>query len=103
MQANELARPWGHNQATPDIAWIERQPITAEDRAAFATLVQQFEHEARLDKQKALLEGMPIGPKDSACCRRQAISRALVRHDLLSFRRRRITLPIHRVVWSNIS
>ncbi len=103
LQANELARPWGHKAQTPDIAWIERQPIAAEERDAFALSVQQFENEARLEKQNERLPGIPLGAKDIASCRRVAISRALVAHGLLLFRRRRITLPIKRVIWSNIS
>ncbi len=102
LQANELARPWGHSQPTPDITFIERQSISAEDRAAFAASVQQIENEERQHRQQSLLEGMPLGPKDEKSCRRVAISRALVAHGLLSFRRRRITLPINRVVWSNV-
>lgn len=74
LQANELARPWGHNQPTPDIAWVEREPITPQDRSSFAASVQQFESEERQQRQQQLLEGMPLGPKDIASCRRVAIS-----------------------------
>jgi len=102
LQANELARPWGHNQPTPDIAFVERDPITAQDRSAFAISVQQLEAQERQQRQQQLLEGMPLGPKEIVSCRRVAISRALVAHGLLSFRRRRITLPIKSVIWSNI-
>jgi len=77
-------------------------PLNAEDRAAFATSVQQFEAEERLQRQQQLLEGIPLGPKDTVSCRRVAISRALVARGFLSFRRRRITLPINRAVWSNV-
>jgi hypothetical protein len=103
LQANELARPWGHAQPTPDIAFNERLPISTEDRSAFAASVQQFEAEERQQRQQQLLEGMPLGPRDQKSCRRVAISRALVAHGLLSFRRRRFTLPIKRSVWSNVS
>jgi hypothetical protein len=102
LQANELARPWGHNADTPDIAWALRSPISAEDRSAFATSVQQIETEERQLRQQPLLEGIPLGPKDQKSCRRVAISRALVAHGLLSFRRRRISLPINHAVWSNV-
>ena len=103
LQANELARPWGHNAPTPQIAWNERSPIDPQDRAAFATTVQQLELEVRLQKQQELLPQMPLGPKEIVSARRVAISRALVQHGLLSFRRRRFTLPIKRVITSNIS
>jgi len=102
LQANELARPWGHNSDTPDTAWATRSPLSAEDRAAFATSVQHFDAEERLQRQQQLLEGIPLGPKDIVSCRRVAISRALVARGFLSFRRRRITLPINRAVWSNV-
>lgn len=102
LQANELARPWGHHADTPDIAFIEREPINNQDRIAFHTSVQQFETQERQQRQQQLLQGVPLGPKDQKSCRRVAISRALVAHGLLSFRRRRITLPIKRVVWSNV-
>ena len=102
LQANELARPWGHNADTPDIAWAERSQIDAQDRAAFAASVQQFQIEERQQRQSQLFEGVPLGPKDEKSCRRVAISRALVAHGLLSFRRGRFTLPINRAVWSNV-
>ena len=107
LQANELARPWGHDADTPDTAWIERKPIDAEDRRAFQTSVQQFDTEARLDKQQernqeSLFE-VPLSRKELSSCRREAISRALVKHGFLSFKRRRFTLPLKRVLWSNIS
>lgn len=102
LQANELARPWGHNADTPDSAWHRRQPIDAEERIAFIESVQQIEQEARQERQKDLLPEMPLGPRDMASTRREAISRALAKHGLLSFRRRRFTLPLKRVIWSNI-
>ena len=101
LQANELACPWGHNADTPDTAWATRSPISAVDRTAFATTVQQIQAEERQLRQQPLFEGIPLGPKDEKSCRRVAISRALVAHGFLSFRRRRITLPFNRVVWSN--
>ena len=103
LQANELARPWGHNADTPGITWIERRPVCAEVCAEFAASVQQFETEAQLERQKDRLEGIPLGAKDIASCRRVAISRALVARGFLLFRRRRFTLPFKRVIWSNIS
>lgn len=102
LQANELARPWGHNADTPDTAWVARSPVSTENRAAFAACVQHVEAEERHQRQQQLLEGIPLGPRDEKSCRRVAISRALVAHGLLSFRRRRFALPINRAVWSNV-
>jgi len=102
LQANELARPWGHQSDTPDTAWATRSPLSAEDRAAFAASVQQFQTEERQQRQQQLFKEVPLGPRDEKSCRRVAISRALVAHGFLSFRRRRISLPINRAVWSNV-
>jgi len=107
LQANELARPWGHTQDTPDMAWIERQPIAAHECAEFEASVQHYQAEARLERQQqrnqeSLFEA-PLSRKDLSSCRREAITRALVAHGSLSFKRRRFTLPLKRVIWSNIS
>jgi hypothetical protein len=102
LQANELARPWGHDQDTPDIAWAERQPIQPLQRAAFAAAMQQAETELRQSKEQQLLPEMPLGPKDKASIRREAISRALVAQGFLCIRRRRFTLGVKRKWLSNI-
>ena len=94
LQANEESRPWGFNQVTPDIAWIERQPLSPLDRAAFAQTVQLYEQQLRQERQQQLLEGVPLGPRDLASIRRVAICRALIKHGLLSIRRKRFTQPL---------
>ena len=94
LQANEESRPWGFDQNTPDIAWIERAPVSPLDRTAFRHTVQLCEQELRQDKQHELLEGIPLGPKDLASVRRVAICRALIKHGLLSIRRKRFTQPL---------
>lgn len=96
LQANEESRPWGSSQDTPDIAWIERAPLSPLDRTAFHTSVALYDQELRHEKQRELLEGMPLGPKDIASIRRVAICRALVKHGFLSMRRKRFTLPFKR-------
>lgn len=93
LQANEESRPWGFDRNTPDIAWIERAPVSPLDRTAFRQIVQLCEQELRQDKQHELLEGIPLGPRDIASARRAAICRALVKHGFLSIRRKRFTLP----------
>ena len=93
LQANEESKPWGFDQDTPDIAWAERAPLSPFDRAAFQHTVALYEQELRQEKQQTLLEGIPLGPKDIASIRRVAICRALVKHGLLSIRRKRFTLP----------
>jgi len=103
LQANELARPWGHQADTPEQAWQKRQATSPAQRTAFQESVQQLEQEARQERQKDLPPGVPLGPKDLASIRREAISRALIKHGLLLFRRRRFTLPLKRVIWANVS
>lgn len=96
LQANEESRPWGFNQDTPDIAWIERTPLSTLDRTAFRSSVELYDQELRQEKQQELLEGIPLGPRDIASIRRVAICRALVKHGFLSMRRKRFTLPFKR-------
>jgi len=91
LQANEQSKPWGFNQESPDIRWIERNPIDPEIRSAFQQSVQEILTELRHDKQQLLLPGFPLGR--TPCCLRAAISRAFVKHGLLSFRKGRFTLP----------
>jgi hypothetical protein len=93
LQANEESRPWGFDQATPDIAWLERKPLSALDRTAFDQTVHLYQQEIRQEKQQQLLEGIPLGPRDIASARRAAICRALIKHGFLSIRRKRFTLP----------
>src|SRR5262249_39685370 len=45
--ANETARPRGPKGLTPAEAWARRQPISAEERRAFAETVNRLEPEAR--------------------------------------------------------
>jgi len=103
LQANELSRPWGHDQDTPDIAWAERKPVSSLQRSSFAVAVRQAETELSQTKGQQMLPGMPLGPKDMASIRREAISRALTTQGFLCIRRRRFTLPIKRSWLSNIS
>jgi hypothetical protein len=95
LQANEESRPWGFNQATPDIAWLERTPLSQLDRTAFRQTVALCEHELQDEKQHELLEGIPLAPRDIASLRRAAICRALVKHGFLYIRRKRFTLPFN--------
>ena len=100
LQANETARPWGHNAETPDIHWIERESISSEERFAFLAAVET--QKIQTISELGLLPGMPPSPKEGRNIERIAISRALVAHGLLSVRRSRITLPIKSVFRSKI-
>ena len=100
LQANETARPWGHNAETPDIRWIERESISSEERFAFLAAVETQKIQAI--QELGLLPGVPPSPKETRNIERIAISRALVDHGLLSVRRSRITLPIKSALASKI-
>jgi hypothetical protein len=89
LQANESSKPWGSACDTPDIAWIERSPLSTLDRDAFRASVDLYDQQLRREKQQQLLEGLPLGPKDIASIRRVAICRALVKHGFLSVQRKR--------------
>jgi len=93
LQANETARPWGHDAETPDIRWIERESISSEERFAFLATVET--------QKIQVTQELGIG-NDVRCIEREAITRALVAHGLLSVRRSRITLPIKSALASKI-
>ena len=102
LQANELARPWGHQADTPEQAWQKGRATSPAERTAFQESVEQLEQEARQERQKHLLPQVSLGPKDMVSVRREAISRALVEHGLLLLRRRRFTLALKRVIGANV-
>jgi hypothetical protein len=91
LQSNELSRPWGHDQYSPDIAWAERQTLIQDQRSNFAVAVQQL----RQTKEQQLLPGIPLAPKDVASLRREVISRALIAQGFLCVRRRQSDAERH--------
>ena len=92
LQANELARTWGAEGPTPDQAWEQRQRITAEQRAAFKTSLEQEQIRVRQEEGYDLQSSLAY--HDQAALDRVAIRRALVALGVLLFSRRRIPLPI---------
>lgn len=95
LMANQTHKPWGHLNPTPEQAWLARQPICLQTCQAFATTVREFVPQARQDR--GILPAFDwdlLSRWDQAAVMRIAISRALVEHDLLRFRRTRITPPI---------
>jgi hypothetical protein len=79
---------------TPEQVWESRRALTAEERAAFQATVELYRQDERLGR------GLPVegelNRKQQASVDRVANRRALVAHDLLLFRRRRILPPIKR-------
>jgi len=99
-QANATARPKGEHGPTAEELWKHRPQISAAQRDAFKTAVENHRHQARGN------EGYPvIGPllaREERALDRHAIRRALVEHDLLLFRRRRIPLAFWSQKTANI-
>jgi len=97
-EANATARPRRLQGATPDEAWDDRQRLRAEERERFRATVGQYQAEAWLER------GLPTEEPShwqEAEVDRVALRRALVAHDLLLFRRRRIPAEIMRPKMAN--
>src|SRR5262249_30010900 len=88
--ANETARPRGPKGLTPAEAWARRQPISAEERRAFAEPVNRLEPEARQRRNVPL--GVELDRRTQNQVQREALRRALVAHGYLGFTRRRIPI-----------
>ena len=99
--ANQTARPQGHLGPTPDEAWSIRLVVSPESRQIFSETVIKCQAEARAEH--GYLPGIELSRDDQDAIDRIAISRALVAHDYLTFRRRRISLPIKLVFRKKIS
>jgi transposase InsO family protein len=93
LDAN-TARPRRLHGLTPDQVWQARSPLSAQDHASFQSTVEQFRIEAR--REQGLPEHEPLTRVQQALVDRSALRRALVAHDLLLFRRRRIPPRITR-------
>jgi transposase InsO family protein len=94
VEANTTARPRRLNGLTPEHVWEARRLLTAEEREVFGATVEQYrrgEREARRLPAEELLRR-----REEASVDRVAFRRALVTHDLLLFRRRRIPPRISR-------
>jgi hypothetical protein len=76
LQANELARPWGHLGPSPVEAWRSRKRISAKERKRFARMVRTCLRQLEIERR-------PVA--DQRALQREAIARALVRHGLLAF------------------
>ena len=94
VAANTTARPRRLHGQTPAQVWEERRPCTTAARALFQATVERFRGDERAER------GLPaqalLTRTQQAAVDRQAIRRALVAHDLLLFRRRRIPPRITR-------
>jgi transposase InsO family protein len=101
LMANQTARPQGYVGPTPDEAWSLRLVVSPEARQAFSETVIKCQAQARAEH--GYLPDIELSRDDQDAIDRIAISRALVAHDYLTFRRRRISLPIKLVLRKKIS
>ena len=93
-EANAQARPWCAGGASPDAVWQAREPIAAEERAAFGAAVAAA-REARVREVGPCAAGAP-GVGSEASVARCAIELALTERGYLQYRRRSILPPIKR-------
>lgn len=89
--ANETSRPHGHARPTPIEAWRSRTPIGKEERTRFHESLRRHQAEVRAQWDHAPDDELNGRTTDQI--NRAAISRALVEHRILEYRRRRITPP----------
>jgi transposase InsO family protein len=93
-EANAQPRPWRADGASPDEAWTARDPITADERAAFGAAVAAA-HEIRSREVGPCANG-PTGVGSEASVARSAIELALTWRGYLQYRGRSIPPPIKR-------
>ena len=91
-QANETGRPNGRHGPTPQDLWLERQPITPEERRSFDELCKRYAAEEYT--RRGWLPEVSLQHMEKASIDRVAISRALIEQGFLVIRRRRITPPV---------
>ena len=101
LMANETLRAPSPSSPTPDERWNQRTPVRPAERASFRAAVERYRLLAR--GEQGVLPGVETSAHTEATIERIAISRALVAHDLLEYRRRSITLPITPQFRANIS
>jgi putative transposase len=93
-QANTQSRPRRLGGRTPQEVWQARSPLCPQQQAQFR---ERVEEERRRERQaRGWSEHAPLTRTQQASVDRLAFSRALVAHDLLLFRRRRILPQISR-------
>ena len=92
-QANEVAHPWGWRGPTRCEIFASRRAVPAEERRAFHHSYGAFELAER--EERDLSEAAELENFEQASVDRVAIGRALTKHNILEFRRRRISLPFN--------
>jgi transposase InsO family protein len=93
LEANATARPHGPNGPTPEDLWGQRHLITLEERTLFQAEVERQRQE--IDAQGGP-ETNPETDLSNRARERQTIRRALEGLGYLTYKRRRIPLPIRK-------
>jgi transposase InsO family protein len=97
---NTTVRPWGHRGPTPAERWRSREPLSAEERSNFCTLLATNQREVRHEMNYPLDVVLDHYPQ--AAVDRIATQRALVTQGLLTVSRRSITLPLKQLKLAKI-
>jgi transposase InsO family protein len=97
---NNTIRPWGHTGPTPDERWRTREPLSADERTSFRTLLATNQREVRQEMNHPLDVVLDHYPQ--AAVDRIATQRALVTQGLLKVSRRLITLPLKQLKLAKI-
>lgn len=97
---NSTVRPWGHTGPTPSERWTNREPLSAEERTSFRTVLAIKQREVRLEMNHPLDADLDHYPQ--AAADRIATQRALIDQGLLKFSRRSITLPLKQLKLAKI-
>jgi transposase InsO family protein len=92
LEANTTAHPRRLHGRTPADVWQSRSPLCPDEHDHFQVAVAQFRSEERL--LHGWTDADELTRTEQATIDRAAFRRALVAHDLLLFRRRRILPPI---------
>lgn len=94
QQANETARPKGLRGPTPAEMWEDQEAISKAQRGMFYRTYRK--HHAWECTKRGLYWNPSLRHGEQAAIDRLAISRSLVEHGFLLFRRKRISLPNSR-------
>jgi transposase InsO family protein len=92
---NTTPQPRRLKGQTPQAVWEARPPLTRASRTEFQATLSACRAEVRQEAKELEEAGTEARAKE-ATMERKAITRALVAHDLLLFKRRRISAPIKR-------
>jgi len=95
LEANRHGRPRGKHSTEPDLAWQRRTPIDAFDRQHFTAQVSANRDAAHAEyrAEHSIALHLPLDRTTTLALERQAITRTLLACNLLTIRRRRVTLP----------